>query len=132
MFAYFGQPGSEEWREAQIPIEVLAKNDEAAKGVVVASPRAEAEIFAGEELLLFGTAYNVTDGPVTVDVVMENGRIVGQTTTQTDYWGYWEATLLLPFDVLGLAEITVTAGEDETLSETTQVINVLPAPTPTP
>jgi hypothetical protein len=130
--AYFGEPGTEEWREAQVPIEVLAQNDAAAKGVVVASPRADAEIFAGEELFLYGTAYNVTDGPVMVDVVMENGRIVGQTTVQTDYWGYWEATLLLPFDVLGLAEITVTAGEDETLSETTLVINVLPAPTPTP
>lgn len=130
--AYSGEPGTEEWREAQIPIEVLAQEDANARGVVLASPRPEAEIFAGEELFLYGTAYNVTNGPVTVDVVMENGRIVGQVVTQTDYWGYWEASLLLPFDVLGLAEITITAGEDETLSETNQVINVLPAPTPTP
>ncbi|HRQ37726.1 MAG TPA: hypothetical protein PLD25_07410 [Chloroflexota bacterium] len=130
--AYFGEPGTEEWREAQIPIEVFAQDDANAKGVVVASPRPEAEIFAGEELFLYGTAYNVTNGPVTVDVVMENGRIVGQTISQTDFWGYWEASLLLPFDILGLAEVTITAGEDETLSQTTLVINVLPTPTPTP
>ena len=34
--------------------------------------------------------------------------------------------------LVGLAEVTVTGGEDETLSETSLVINVLPAPTPTP
>lgn len=130
--AYFGQPGSEERREAQIPIEILAKNDANAKGVIVGSPRPDEEVVAGEELSLFGTAYNVTTGPVTVSIIMENGRIVGQTTVETDYWGYWEASILLPFDLLGLAEITVTAGEDETLSETTTIINVLPAPTPTP
>lgn len=130
--AYFGEPGTEEWREAQIPIEVLAQDDPNARGVVVASPRPQAEIFAGEELFLYGTAYNVTNGPVIVDVVMENGRIVGQALAQTDFWGYWETSLLLPFDILGLAEVTITAGEDETLATTTLIINVLPAPTPTP
>ncbi len=130
--AYFGEPGTDEWREAQIPIEILAQDDPNARGVVVASPLPQAEIFAGEELSLYGTAYNVTNGPVTVDVVMENGRIVGQTTSQTDFWGYWQASLLLPFDILGLAEITITAGENETQSQTTLIINVLPAPTPTP
>lgn len=130
--AYFGEPGSEEWREAQIPIEVLDKEATNAKGVIIGSPRPEDEVFAGGELFLYGTAYNVTDGPVTVSIIMENGRIVGQTTVETDYWGYWEAAILLPFDVLGLAEITVTAGEDQTLSETITVVNVLPAPTPTP
>jgi hypothetical protein len=130
--AYFGEPGTEDWREVQIPIEIMDKRDAEAKGVVVASPRPEAEVFAGEEITLYGTAYNVSDGPVTVDVIMENGRIVGQTTVQTDYWGYWEAAVLLPIDVLGLAEITVTAGENRTLSETTTIVNVLPAPTPTP
>lgn len=130
--AYFGEPGTEDWREAQIPLDVLAKEDANARGVVIGSPRPEAEIFAGEELLLYGTAYNVTDGPVTVDVMMENGRIVGQSTTQTDFWGYWEAVILLPFDVVGLTEIIVSAGENQTLAETTLIVNVLPPLTPTP
>lgn len=130
--ASFGEPGSENWREVAIPIEVLAEEDANARGVTIANPPPNDEVFAGEEIVLYGTAYNVASGPVTVSILMENGRIVGQTTTETDYWGYWEATMLLPVDVLGLAEITVTAGEDETFAESQTLVNVLPAPTPTP
>jgi hypothetical protein len=130
--ASFGEPGAENWREAQVPIELLPQDSADARGVVIGNPRTGAEVYAGAEILLYGTAYNVTDGPVLVNVLMENGRIVGQTETTTDFWGYWEARILLPFDVLGLADITVTAGEDETLAETVLRVNVLPAPTPTP
>lgn len=129
--AHFGEPGTEDWREVQLPIEVLDKTAVDATGVVIARPRQDAELLAGEELFLFGTAYNVSTGPVTISIMMDNGRIVGQSSVQTDYWGYWEASILLPYDLLGLAEILVTAGEDETFSEAVTVINVLPAPTPT-
>lgn len=130
--AYFGEPGSEAWREVQIPIEVLATDDIEARGVTIGNPPANTDVFAGDELFIYGTAYNVADGPVLVSIIMENGRIVAQADAQTDYWGYWETSILLPFDILGLAEITVSAGEDDTSAETTTIVNVLPAPTPTP
>lgn len=130
--AYFGEPGTEEWREVQIPIEVLPSDSINARGVTIGNPPPNKEIFAGDELVLYGTAQNVAYGPVLVSIIMENGRIVAQADTETDLWGYWETTILLPFDILGLAEITASAGEDDTFAETTTVVNVLPAPTPTP
>ena len=67
-----------------------------------------------------------------VTILMENGRIVSQTQTQTDYWGYWETSVFLPIDIEGAAEITVAAGEGNNYGQATTRITVLPAPTPTP
>ena len=83
-------------------------------------------------MVLYGTALNVSEGPVSVSILMENGRVVSQTSFTTDYWGYWETTVTLPIDVEGLAEITVSAGEGDTFNESTTIIQVNPAPTPTP
>jgi len=130
--ASFGEPGTENWREAQIPIEILPPDSLEARGVTIAYPPPDSEITAGEEILLYGVAQNVATGPVSVSMLMENGRIVGGGATETDYWGYWELPLILPFDIEGLAEITVAAGEGDTTGETTIQVRVLPAPTPTP
>ncbi len=130
--ASFGEPGAENWREAQIPIEILPPDSREARGVTIAYPSPGSEITAGEEILLYGVAQNVASGPVSVSMLMENGRIVGGGATETDYWGYWEFPLILPFDIEGLAEITVAAGEGDTTGETTIQVRVLPAPTPTP
>ncbi|NKQ35560.1 MAG: hypothetical protein HF973_08090 [Chloroflexi bacterium] len=130
--ASFGEPGTENWREAQIPIGILPPDSLEARGVTIAYPPPDSEITAGEEILLYGVAQNVATGPVNVSMLMENGRIVGGGATETDYWGYWELPLILPFDIEGLAEITVAAGEGDTTGETTIQVRVLPAPTPTP
>jgi hypothetical protein len=130
--ASFGEPGTENWREAQIPIGILPPDSLEARGVTIAYPPPDSEITAGEEILLYGVAQNVATGPVSVSMLMENGRIVGGGETETDYWGYWELPLILPFDIEGLAEITVAAGEGDTTGETTIQVRVLPAPTPTP
>lgn len=130
--ASFGEPGTENWREAQIPIEILPPDSLEARGVTIAYPQPGSEVTAGEEILLYGVAQNVASGPVSVSMLMENGRIVGGGETETDYWGYWEIPLILPFDIEGLAEITVAAGEGDTTGESTIQVRVLPAPTPEP
>ena len=130
--ASFGEVGTDNWREAQVPIDILAREDINARGVTIASPAPESDVFAGEDILFYGSALNVAAGPVSVSVLMENGRIVGGGEAETDYWGYWEVPIFLPIDVEGIAEITVAAGEGDTYAEEVIRINVLPAPTPTP
>ncbi len=127
-----GEPGTENWREASVPIEVLAPTELEARGVTIGNPPPDSEAIAGQELVLYGTALNVSEGPVSVSILMENGRVVSQTSFTTDYWGYWETAVTLPIDVEGLAEITVSAGEGDTFNESTTIIRVNPAPTPTP
>lgn len=127
-----GEPGTENWREASVPINVLAQTELEARGVTIGNPPPDSEVFAGQELFLYGTAYNVSEGSGSLSILMENGRVVTQATFTTDYWGYWETAVTLPIDIEGLAEITVSAGEGDTFNETTTIIRVNPAPTPTP
>jgi hypothetical protein len=127
-----GEPGSENWREAAVPINILSPEELNARGVTIGNPPPNGEVTAGEELFLYGTALNVSEGPVSVTILMENGRVVSQTNFSSDYWGYWETSLILPIDIVGLAEITVSAGEGDTFNESTSRFRVNPAPTPTP
>jgi hypothetical protein len=127
-----GDPGTENWREASVPINVLAPTELEARGVTIGNPPPDSEIFAGQELFLYGTALNVSEGPGSLSILMENGRVVTQSSFTTDYWGYWETAVSLPIDIEGLAEITVSAGEGDTFNESTTIIRVNPAPTPTP
>ena len=127
-----GDPGTENWREASVPINVLAQTELEARGVTIGNPPPDSEVFAGQELFLYGTAYNVSEGTGSISILMENGRVVTQSSFTTDYWGYWETAVTLPIDIEGLAEITVSAGEGDTFNESTTIIRVNPAPTPTP
>lgn len=127
-----GEPGTENWREASVPINVLAPTELEARGVTIGNPPPDDEVFAGQELFLYGTAYNVSEGPASLSILMENGRVVTQASFSTDYWGYWETAVTLPIDIEGLAEITVAAGEGDAFNESTTIIRVNPAPTPTP
>ena len=128
-----GEPGAENWREAQRFITVLPQDDPEARGVRLGSPTENVNIAAGESLLLYGTALNVREGPVAVSVVLDNGRTIAQAATTTDYWGYWEVTINLPNDLAGSAQITITAGDPDADNdaETTTLITINPAPTPT-
>lgn len=127
-----GDPGTENWREAAVPINVLDPSELEARGVTIGNPPPDSEVFAGQELFLYGTALNVSEGPVSLSILMDNGRVINQTSFTTDYWGYWETAVTLPIDIDGLAEITVSAGEGDTFNESTTIIRVSPAPTPTP
>lgn len=124
--AHFGEEGTPDYREAVVPINILTPEDEQARGVVIANPPAGSNVRAGRELLLYGTALNTSEEPVSVSILMENGRIISQETAPADFWGYWEFSVTLPPDVFGPAKLTVTAND----ASAEILINVDPAPTP--
>jgi hypothetical protein len=128
-----GEPGAENWREAQRLISVLPQNDPEANGVRLGAPPPNSTVMAGESLRLYGTALNVREGPVQITVVLDNGRTIGQASTTSDYWGYWETAVTLPRDITGQAEIVISAGETgrNNFAETKALITIEPAPTPT-
>ncbi|MEZ4642779.1 MAG: hypothetical protein R3E31_08600 [Chloroflexota bacterium] len=130
--ASFGTPGTDGWREAQIPITIYAADDPAASGVQITIPANNSEVSAGQELTLSGNAFNAA--LLTITIILDNGRIVAEQTAVPDTYGYWELLLTLPFDVTGSAEIRVTAQDKTgaTIAETTSLIIINPAPTPTP
>lgn len=130
--ASFGEPGTADWREAQAPITILPAADRDAKGIRIAGPRSNSELFAGDEVFVYGTALNVSAGELLVSILMENGRIVSQTPVTTDFWGYWETTIRLPVDVEGRGQIIAETGEGDTFADGIADIIVLPPPTPTP
>ncbi len=130
--ASFGEPGDANWREAQVPINVLPTDHRDAKGIRIGQPTAGSELVAGEELFIYGAALNAADADVLVSILMENGRIVSQTPTKTDYWGYWEVSVLLPLDIVGPAQIIVEAGENNDFADAVNTVLIVPPPTPTP
>jgi hypothetical protein len=71
---------------------------------------------------------------VTVSVLLDNGRMIAQSAATTDYWGYWETEITLPIDVLGAAQVTIAAGEQDAgnYAETVTLLTIGAAPTPTP
>lgn len=108
--ANFGAPGSPGWREAQVSINILTPDDDGARGVHIANPRADKVVTAGQELFVNGTALNVEAGPVNVSVLLENGRVISQNVLTTDFFGYWEQTITLPAGISGTAQVVVNAG----------------------
>jgi hypothetical protein len=128
--AHFGTPGEETWREAQVPVQILANDDENARGITIGNPPGGSTMTAGQEMLVYGTALNASEESVQVSVLLENGRIISQTNTVTDYWGYWELPVLLPVDIEGPAAIIASAGEPgaNNYAETQALISIKPAP----
>jgi hypothetical protein len=127
--ADFGEPGEEEWREAQVLIDVLPASDENAKGVIIGRPAPGDTLVAGQSVFIRGTAYNAPDNEVVVSIVLENGRILTEGIATTDLFGYWEITLFLPVDASGPAMINVSigiAGEDD-YAQSQNLVTIEPA-----
>lgn len=130
--ASIGSPDSPDWRQAEIPINILAREDPAAHGLVIGNPPAGQTYLTGNPLYVYGVAYNAPDSQVRVSIVLENGRILSETTVAADFWGYWEAQVILPFDGDGQAAIAVSTGDiDQPEDQTQVIITIEPAPTPT-
>ena len=108
--AQFGERGEEDWREAQVLLDILPPTDENAKGVLVGNPPPNATLTGGESVLLYGTAYNAPNGEVVISVLLENGRVITEVVAQTDFFGYWEISLFIPPDAEGAAVINVSIG----------------------
>lgn len=130
--ASIGSPDSPDWRQAEIPINILAKEEPAAHGLVIGNPPAGQSYLTGNPLYVYGVAYNAPDSQVRVSIVLENGRILSETTVAADFWGYWEAQVILPFDGDGQAAIAVSTGDiDQPIDQAQVIITIEPAPTPT-
>lgn len=130
--ASFGEPGSENWREASMPITILPTTDRDAKGIRIANPPPQREIVSGSEMFINGTALNIADEDILVSILLENGRIVSQTPARTDWWGYFELNVLIPPDIEGPAQIIAEYGEGDDFADGIGDIVVIPPPTPTP
>lgn len=108
--AAFGREGDSGWREVQVPITLLSPEDENAGGVIIANPIADSTWTPGDTVFINGIAFGAIVQPVSVEVLLENGRVIAQETPETDYWGYWEMSVTLPAEIEGPARVTAIYG----------------------
>lgn len=108
--AHFGTPAEETWREAHVTVNVLPADDDAARAVLIGNPPPGSTLTAGQEVLLYGTAYNAPEGQVLVSILLENGRVLTESVATADAYGYWEIALFIPDDAAGPAQINVSIG----------------------
>jgi len=109
--AHFGTPGETGWREVQVPLTAIARNDKQAKGITIGNPPPERNLDPGKTLLFYGTAYNTPDNQILVSVLLENGRLLTESMAIVDYFGYWEIELYIPSNAAGPALIEASFGE---------------------
>jgi hypothetical protein len=125
--AWVGTPGEEDWRAAQLPITVLARDNPLARGVVIANPRSGRTFHGGDVLLINGVAYNAPGLAVNIKVSLPNGEIIAEMTDQADYFGYWTTEVALPAGTENEVLITASTGDaTDPIAETQAVINLLP------
>ena len=129
--AYVGSPGEEGWRAAQVPVDVLARNDPEAVGVMIANPANGRRLTGGDTVTINGVAYNAPGGEVQVAVMLANGQIIAESAAQAGASGFWELDVTLPVDVEGEATITASIGDpDDPIAEATNVFTLFPGANP--
>lgn len=109
--AHFGESGDDAYRAAQIAIDVLPVDDKEANGVLVGNPPADSEITPGSTLLLYGSSYNAPEDEIRVTIHSEDGRLITEGITSADNFGYWELSLFIPSEAIGVAEIAAVIGD---------------------
>lgn len=129
--AYTSTRGDESWREVQLPIDILPGDHPDAHGILISAPASGSQVRAGEAFTLYGVAYNAPDDALSLSVLLENGRIVTQQLIEVQPFGYWEIDLLIPVDVVGPAELTISADEND-FDTVPLLLEILPAATPRP
>jgi hypothetical protein len=92
--AYTGEIGSDAWRLAQTPIEVVPDDDPAARGVLIGN-FPDSDVPRGEPITVYGTAFNAPSRQVQVQLIVA-GNSVAQGTATADRFGYWEIDLSVP------------------------------------
>jgi hypothetical protein len=128
--AYFGLPDApDEWREAVVTVNVLAPDDDEARGITLGYPPPGRTLLAGRSYAAYGTAFNAPDDEVEVILLLANGRVLDQESATVDIWGYWEVALRVPADAEGPATIQASIGApgDEHYSESVSPVVIAPA-----
>lgn len=128
--AYFGAPGTDTWRQALVPINILAETDEAAAGIFIVNPIAGGAARAGQSFAVSGLAYNAVDDTVLTTVTLDGGQILSQATAVVDDFGYWEVNLTLPPGIAGSAAISAVTGlpGDDYYAETQLLLTIEETP----
>ena len=106
----FGEKGSTERREIQIPIEVLPRAEDQTPAVLIGNPPPGATAAAGETLTAYGTAYDAPGNQVQLTLLLGDGTIAGTNTAEVNRYGYWETDLLLPVDLNEETVLRATIG----------------------
>lgn len=132
--ARFGAPGAENWREAQVPINLQRPTEEGAYAIYLFSPTQQSELVGGSNVSFWGTAYNASDDLVVISLLREDGVNLAQGSATVDSFGYWETTLNIPLNYTGIAQIVTAIGNpgQGNVAQAVITVTILPAPTPTP
>lgn len=108
--AHFGEPGAENWREAQLPIAILPQTDTAARAITIGNPPPGSAVNAGQTLFVYGTAHNAPGNELFVSLYLANGRVLTEAVASVDMWGYWELSVFVPEDAEGEAQLNAALG----------------------
>ncbi len=124
--AQFGEPGNDNWREAQIAVDILPINSVGSYGVLVGNPPPDSIIAPGKTLLIYGTSYNAPDGEIRITIQSEDGRLITEGITTADVFGYWELSLFIPNEDAGVAEISAAIGDrdDDSYAEHRIIVQI--------
>lgn len=126
--AWVGTPGDDDYRAAMVPVTILSKDDPQATGLMISNPREGRNLTAGETMEVTGVAYNIPGRTVNIEVLLENGQVIGEAEDDADFYGYFSAEVPLPPGVESEAIVRVTTGEDRAQpdSESTVLFNIVP------
>lgn len=114
-----GAPGEGAWRAAQTELELLAIDDEEARGVFVGN-FPNTEVTPGGSVAVYGSAFNAPGRQVTVALRVEEETVAEEEVT-ADAFGYWTADLVLPADVTAPGGSFVAVVQYEEGEETASV-----------
>ncbi|MEM9777830.1 MAG: hypothetical protein AAF902_24855, partial [Chloroflexota bacterium] len=64
----------------------------------------------GSTVFFQGAALNATDGELSIQARLPDGSIAASDVVSVDDFGYWEANLLIPVEIVGEIQITADGG----------------------
>jgi hypothetical protein len=128
--AYTGEYNENGWREALIPVQLLAADDPQAT-VLQLGNSGELSFTVGRATSLFGIAINVPERAVDImlelDLASGGSQLVTSGTAFADQFGLWSIDLELPDDApSGPALLTISSGADASYQEIRLAVNIAP------
>ena len=128
--AYTGEYGEGDWREALIPIQLLAADDPQATSLQLGNP-VDLEFAVGDTTNLLGVAINVPERAVDIMLVLDSAsgesEVVTSGTAFADPFGLWSIDLELSDDATsGPALLIISSGADDSYQEIRLPVHIAP------